>query len=263
MSGASALGGMSMRMEGQQAEQLFQAHSNMMDIAQKTGGRAFYNRNDIDNALQTGVDDGSTYYAVGYYPENKDWNGKFRKIEVTSSRPDIKLRYRTGYFAVDKIAYAKGHAQQGDAEFSQALELDSPVATEMQFEATVLPPSPETENKISIQYRIDPRSIEFDLRDDGLEHAQIDCAVRAFPVKKLDKSLKTDGTRINAGLKPDVYARIVTTYFPCRLNVDLPAGDYILRLAVRDSGTGLVGTANARLTVPAATAESKPPKSSH
>ena len=77
----------------------------MLDIADKTGGKAYYNRNDIDNALGDGIEDGSTYYMIGYYPQNKNWDGRFRKIEVKTRRTGIKLRYRTGYFALDRAAY--------------------------------------------------------------------------------------------------------------------------------------------------------------
>jgi len=46
---------------------------------------------------------------------------------------------------------------------------------------------------------------------------------------------------------------------PCQ-TLELVPGEYLLRLAVRDNTNGLIGTANGRTTVPAATAgqESKP-----
>jgi hypothetical protein len=30
---------------------------------------------------------GSTYYVLAYYPDNKNWNGKFRRIQVSARRP--------------------------------------------------------------------------------------------------------------------------------------------------------------------------------
>ena len=38
-SGAAAMGGLAMKAEGRQAEELFQAHVSMLDIADKTGGK--------------------------------------------------------------------------------------------------------------------------------------------------------------------------------------------------------------------------------
>jgi hypothetical protein len=42
------------------------------------------------------MEDGSTYYTLGYYPENKDWNSAFRKIQIKLQRNGVKLRYRIG-----------------------------------------------------------------------------------------------------------------------------------------------------------------------
>jgi hypothetical protein len=48
--------------------------------------------------------------------------------------------------------------------------------------------------------------------------------------------------------------------FPCNQALKLAPGEYLLRLAVRDNTNGLFGTANGKVTVPAAAAsqEAKP-----
>jgi hypothetical protein len=51
-------------------------------------------------------------------------------------------------------------------------------------------------------------------------------------------------------IKPEVVEQIRRTYFPCRLELELPPGRYLLRLLVRDDTSGLMGTANAEVTVP-------------
>jgi len=43
---------------------------------------------------------------------------------------------------------------------------------------------------------------------------------------------------------------VMKGFFPCRDQVTLQPGDYLLRLGVRDNITGLIGTANATLTIP-------------
>ncbi len=52
-------------------------------------------------------------------------------------------------------------------------------------------------------------------------------------------------------LKPDALAKIKSNFFPCELNVNLPPGKYLLRLAVRDGTSGSVGSVNAQVNVPA------------
>lgn len=250
--GGVGLGGLSMKAEGKQAEELYQSHSSMLDIADKTGGKAYYNRNDIDNALSDGISDGSTYYTVGYYPRNRKWDGRFRKIEVKSRLSGAHLRYRTGYYALDRDAYAARHPEQSDRDFSHALSFDSPVNTALQFRAALLPPTAGSSTLV-LRYTVDPQSINFTLGPDGMQHARVDCAVRVYDRDKPDKPLKTEATKVEAVLKPEVYEKIVHSFFPCELKIDVSPGRYVLRLGVRDKGTDKIGTANAEVTMPVQT----------
>jgi hypothetical protein len=177
---------------------------------------------------------------------------------VKTRRHGINLRYRTGYFAIDRAAYLAKHPEQTDIEFSQALSLEAPIAGALQFKAEVNPPaadsssSPAANSKtVLLRYEIDPAEIQFTSGADGLQHAQVNCAVRAFAPKDLDKPVKTEGTKVNAALKPDALAKIKSSFFPCELKIDLPPGQYLLRLAVRDGNSGIVGSANAQVAVPA------------
>ena len=250
ISGQGGAGGLAIKMEGKQSEELFQSHTAMLDIADKTGGKAYYNRNDIDNALEDGIEDGSTYYMIGYYPQNKKWDGRFRKIELKTRRQGIHLRYRTGYFAMDRAAYLAEHPEQTDIDFSQALNLESPITSALQFKAEVNPPAADS-TTVRLRYAIDSSQVQFTQGEDGLQHAQVDCAVRAFTPKDLEQPVKTEGTKVNAALKPDALAKIKSSFFPCELKVDLPPGQYLLRLAVRDDSNGIVGSVNAQVAVPA------------
>jgi hypothetical protein len=52
-----------------------------------------------------------------------------------------------------------------------------------------------------------------------------------------------------AALKPDEYKRVMEKSFPCRQSFDLTPGQYLFRLGVRDTRTGLIGTLDAPVTV--------------
>lgn len=222
-------------------------HAAMNDMAERTGGKAFYNRNDIDNAIRKSIDDGSTYYTLAYYPENKDWNGKFRKVQIKVNRSDVKLRHRLGYYAVDPKIFAEQNKNQQGALFGEALNPNSPIATGLRFQAGVVQPSAQTQNKVLVNFGLDPHAISFDVQADGLEHAEVDCVVQAYSAK--GKLLKTEASTVNAALKPDTYSKVMQTVFPCQQFIALPPGSYSLRLGVRDDRTGLMGTTSAKVTV--------------
>jgi VWFA-related protein len=249
MNGQGGAGGLATKIEGKQAEELFQAHYNMRDIAENTGGLPFYNRNDLDVAVREGINDGSTYYSIGYYPTEKTWDGKFRKIQLTVTRAGVKLRHRAGYYAIDRAEFERHHPEQRKFDMAVALNPDYPTAMGLQFQASITPPV-RGETKTIINYAIDATHISFlEAGQDGLQHAQVSCAARVFLPKDVEHPKKTEAYRVLPAIKPEVVEQIRKTYFPCRLELELPPGHYLLRLLVRDDTTGLMGTANAEVTV--------------
>jgi len=240
------------------SEAVMASHSSMNSVADQTGGKAFYNTNNLEKAIREGMDDGSTYYTLGYYPENKDWDGRFRRIAVKINRPGIKLHYRQGFFAIEPTDPAKMDPKILASDIGSALDINNPISTALPFQAVVIPPSPQNGNKVQINFGVDPHAIGFELKDDGLQHASIDCGVRAY--SKSGDALRTQGNTFDAALTPEQYQKVMKMIFPCNQTLELPPGEYLLRLAVRDKTNGLIGTANGSTTVSAVSAgkEEKP-----
>jgi VWFA-related protein len=71
----------------------------MDTLAERTGGKAFYNDNDLGRAFRRAVEDSRVAYRLGYQPSHEQWNGRFREIRISVKRPGVRLRHRTGYFA--------------------------------------------------------------------------------------------------------------------------------------------------------------------
>jgi VWFA-related protein len=85
------------------------------ELAESTGGRAFYNTNGLKQAIAEVVSTGSNYYTLSYNPTNPNWDGRFRKIKVQTSSTvnlgplqkfanwlngaPVRLEYRPGYYA--------------------------------------------------------------------------------------------------------------------------------------------------------------------
>ena len=219
----------------------------MSELAYSTGGRAFFNSNDLEVSLRTSLDDGSSYYTLTYYPDNKEWNGKFRTISIKATRPGAKLRYRLGYYAIDPNAASKEETKAASEDFSRALTLDAPSVTAVLFEASVVLPSDKTQGKVVVNFGIDPHTLAFDRSSDGLEHASVNCVVWAFSGK--GDPIRSEGNR-TASLKESEYQQIMNSYFPCQRSISLKPGHYMLRLGVLDSSTNQMGTTTTEVTVP-------------
>jgi hypothetical protein len=96
----------------------FYDHSDIEDVAERTGGKAFFNTNGLKQAMAEVIETGSNYYTLAYTPSNKTWDGKHRTIKVEISRSGTQLEYRHGYFARNETAAQKRRvaAQQRAAE---------------------------------------------------------------------------------------------------------------------------------------------------
>jgi VWFA-related protein len=224
------------------------SHDTMRDMADRTGGKAFIATNDLAGSMRNSVDDGSTYYTLEYYPDNKKWDGQFRTIQLKSGRANVSLRYRQGYYALDPDKINQADSDALAENFSRALELDAPAATQIVFQAQVQPPS-EKSKKVVINFHIDARTLAFEHKEGGTEFARLSCTVWAYGKDK-DKPTMSSGT-VNANLKASEYQQVMQQHFlPCDRQLDLKPGTYLLRMGVLDRATNKIGTASAQVVVP-------------
>ena len=66
-------------------------------LAEETGGIAVVNQNDFDKALKRIDNETSDYYVLGYYSSNPDPLKRRRRIQVVTTRQDLKVIARTEY----------------------------------------------------------------------------------------------------------------------------------------------------------------------
>ena len=67
-------------------------------MANITGGRYFFNTNDLTTGFQQALTDLRGSYTLGFYaPEEPD--NKWHKLTVKVKRPRVTVRYREGYLA--------------------------------------------------------------------------------------------------------------------------------------------------------------------
>jgi VWFA-related protein len=70
-------------------------------LAEATGGRMLEVRGieKLEDALDEISDELHHQYSLGYYPENKNWDGKYRKIQIFAGEKGLKVYARKGYYA--------------------------------------------------------------------------------------------------------------------------------------------------------------------
>jgi VWFA-related protein len=90
----------------------------MQEVANATGGRAFFNTNDLAGAVGKALDDSAVTYTLGFYADNDALDGKFHDIKVQVERKGVNVRYRKGYVAFKEEAPTE---KQKEVELQTAL----------------------------------------------------------------------------------------------------------------------------------------------
>lgn len=210
----------------------------MEQVATDTGGRAYYNRNDIDAAVALSVEDASIYYTLGYYPEDKDWNGNFRRIKVKVARKGLRLRHRRGYYALDPSAPAE-EPRTRQQELLAALGDPLP-ATGVTFWAQAIPSARAHSAQVRVQFLVDFPAIAFVEDEESRQHCDVDFLAAALSSE--GRVITFAHQTLNTGLPLEAYAQVQERGLPFQMQLELAPGQYQLRLAVRDNRTGLLGT---------------------
>jgi VWFA-related protein len=245
----------------------------LTQFAVATGGKAFFNTNNIREAIATANEQGSNYYSFSYSPTNKVYDGKFRKIKVQLGQRGYKLAYRQGYFADDINAAAK-EAQLARNAIATAMHYGSPPAREVQFSIRVypigskkkgdrstigevrlarrksppLPPQVEVQHYV-IDYTLDASALRFVPLQSGAMHNSLALMITSFGAD--GEILAGISTVAKSDLQPDMYKRVVTGDIGFQEEVDIPVQARSMRLGVQDQMSNHLGTVDVPLPVPA------------
>ncbi|MFZ0480644.1 MAG: VWA domain-containing protein [Terriglobales bacterium] len=205
----------------------------MEEIAAETGGKAYTNQNEIKFGIALAASDDKASYSIGYYPENKKWDGKYRSIKVKLNQPDTQVRCRKGYFAIDP-----GEAK--DRNYSQdvaaALAINAP-STQISFRAQAKPTGP---NKVQVIFLVDARTLS---AEDSGGNKKMNVTLYAALYNSAGKDLTLRTTKVDRAFDAATYQQIVDKGMMVPIDMDVPSGTTELRLAVLDGKTGYIGTA--------------------
>ena len=211
-----------------------QSQETMREVAIQTGGKAYMNQNEIKDGITLAVSDEKASYTLGYYPENKKWDGKMRSLKVKVDQGDTQLRYRKGFFALDPAQDKKANPEQ---DVASLLELGAP-ATQVSFMAQAKPTDP---GKMRVVFLVDAHTLSAEEVSGG-KKVNVNLYARLY--SSSGKDLGTRSLKVDHTFDAATYQQLLDKGLMVPLDMDVPAGGQYLRLAVLDNKTGLIGTAS-------------------
>lgn len=223
-------------------------------LAADTGGRAFFNSNNLSPAVTTALKETSAYYLLAWRPENEEQrNQKPRRIEVSvNGRPDLVVRLHRSFGEVSPSESASrkknpaspkpSNGLMGDALRSPYPKSDLPVAISLNFlDVAQLGPTLTTSIKISTS------SLVLEVQG-GPSMAEMDVAGGVFDVH--GKAVSTFNKHLTIKSKSgEAKARPPDSVFYNHFCVIKP-GLYQVRVAAVDTKQGRAGSAVRWIEIP-------------
>jgi VWFA-related protein len=241
------------------------ARFTMEEVATDTGGKALFNNNGFAKAVANVVDNGGSYYTIGYVPQSKDFHGQFRKFKVKVDDCDCQLEHRAGYYAdpPDKPAMAAASLM------ATATLHGAPPSSQVLFQARVLPATdPEVKDaKLSEgpigemaaalkppTYRyvadlaVDARTLTLLAGEGTGRVGELEFALVAYDAD--GKRMNIVDRKTGISLSTQQYADLMKQGLQARMALELPAGENYLVIAVHDIAGARVGSVEIPLRVP-------------
>jgi VWFA-related protein len=249
-------------------------HATMERLASDTGGRAFYNTNDLADAVGKALDEGSNYYTVTYTPTDHNWNGAYRNIRIElagyPAASGYKLSYRRGYNADDPQKLPKAGASPmktatadaatpvapvdhaAEAYSRAAISRGAPMPSDILFKVRILPLTGKDEDAVAPDNRADPNGrMKRPYRTFAVDYVALPGEFVTMPQSDGRRTgaiefttlvydpdgnlLNMSDKRVSMNLSPDTYKRFISTPVRFQLQVSAPVKQQsFMRVIIRD-----------------------------
>ncbi|MGO9366614.1 MAG: VWA domain-containing protein [Terriglobales bacterium] len=219
--------------------------ASFQTFASMTGGRAYFNSNDLVKGFRDAVNDSAEYYMLGYYLDRTKTKPGWRKLSVKVKRDHVEVRARSGFFVTNATV---------DPDDSRSSDISSALQSPLDFTSIAL---------VARWAKIEPG------KEPGKKHVNYEMHLAAEPglVDEADNnhvvldfvaSAKTPegkpvdhpvGQKIEVHLTAAKLATIRQSGITYPGALDLAPGEYTVRFVVRDDLTGRIGSVAAPLKV--------------
>ena len=228
-------------------------------LAGDTGGRALFNSDNLNDAVDRALKETSNYYLLSWKPTTEEQkSGNFRRVEISiAKRPELTVRLPRGYLEADaNAAIARATASNKTPKEQPG----SPTAVEADLRAALgsFAPQSSVPTRVAVSFLDTPgngpvvtASVQagtatLDYGADG-KQAAIDLA--GVVLNDQGKPAGSFKTRLTVGVLPanvtQEQAGVVYNY-----KTALKPGLYQVRAAVRDEKNGNVGSAQQWIEIP-------------
>src|SRR5437867_5950672 len=228
-----------------QTANLSSSQETLTTLAHDTGGTAFQDTNALAPVFDKVLSDTQTYYILGYYSTNTKEDGKFRRIRIEISRPDLKIQHRPGYFASKQ--FTRLTQTERNRQLEEALAVDRPFS-DLPFilEADYFRQDGST-CLVPVSLQFAGEGVQFEEKGDRRE-VKLEFLAQIKDAKGGVAGVARDVVEVR--LPAQSAEKIRGGQILYSTGFQLRPGDYKLKFLVRDNRTGKLGSFEQALSVP-------------
>lgn len=211
-------------------------------IAEATGGRAYFGRNDADEMLAEGIAASHVEYILGFYLPESDQDGKFHSVQISTSRPGLQLSWRKGYYAGEAELPPSEFEKSGKGDLEAAL-LNRVAARGVGITARIRTTWSLPRGKLDIALNLDLATLTLKPGKSGESGEVEELFVQ---MNESGDTLARVSDRKNFDIAAKEQARVLPEGASWSVSMPLMPAAARVAIVVRDSASGRVGS----LTIP-------------
>lgn len=218
-------------------------------LANETGGNFYKDQNFLDVPIRRALSLEKGYYLIGYEPDDETFKNKnFNKVEIKLKRADLKITSRAGFLGKTDESVAP-KKRTGDSELYEAIVAPLPRAGLNVRLSAFFANDAAQGNIVRSLVHLDGGELTFVDDANGMKKAVFDVVAVTLNEKNevVDEFNRTHTFKTEAAAIPLIKQNglIYTTDVPVK-----KAGNYNFRLAVRDAGSKMLGSASQIIQIP-------------
>jgi VWFA-related protein len=219
------------------------SQETLSTLADDTGGKAFFDSNDFSGVFAQVQKDTSAYYVLGFTSTNPAKDGRFRHLKVQLNRQDVKLEYRSGYYAGRDFQ----HLNRTDREQQLDDELDAqlPQTDVAVYAGAHYFRQDDSHYYLGVSLVIPSSQIPFTQAKDK-DNATIDIIGEVLAKGKFPIGHQRDTVKLAVDSTQQVRRKNVQY----NTGFVLAPGEYHLKFIVRENQTGRMGSFETDVTIP-------------
>lgn len=211
---------------------------NFGTFVSETGGKLYYNRNDVNAEIERAQQMGSMYYTLSYQPPQGDPNGRFRQIRVAMRDPNLRALTKSGYFGPDDTPQPDPHWQAKMSLYEAAVSPLPYTALDLKIAGVARQPDARS---VVLTLQLKPKNLVWQRTDDG--KSAIDLMVAGVCLNGHGDVLSSNVEEMTLQVNTQDSNRLADLVLNPKLTLTVPRRTASARVVMESADGGRMGAA--------------------